>query len=86
VKLGTTKEKRFTINIIAIHQAYERQEMRNIRLINNRNNPADSIAKETPNHALEEPTNINRLVLRLPGWIKRDNKTDGNPSGPKEAQ
>jgi hypothetical protein len=44
------------------------------------------MTKGTPNHALEELINTNRLVLRLQGWIKRDNKTDGNPSGPKEAQ
>jgi hypothetical protein len=86
MKLGTIKEKRFIINIIAIRQAYERQKMRDIRWINNRNNPADAITKGTPNHALKELINTNRLILRLQGWIKRDNKTDGNPSGPKEAQ
>jgi hypothetical protein len=31
MKLGTIKEKRFMINIMAIRQAYERQKMRNIR-------------------------------------------------------
>jgi hypothetical protein len=31
VKLGTIKEKRFIINIIAIRQAYERQKVYNIR-------------------------------------------------------
>jgi hypothetical protein len=85
VKLGTIKEKRFMINIMAIRQAYERQEMRNIRWINNRDNPADAITKKTFNHAFEELINTNRLVLRLQGWVKRDNKTDGNSSGPKEA-
>jgi hypothetical protein len=86
VKLGTIKEKRLMIDIIAIRQAYERQEVRNIRWINNRNNPADAITKGTPNHVFKELINTNRLVLRLQGWVKRDNKTDGNPSGPKEAQ
>jgi hypothetical protein len=65
VKLGTTKEKRFIIDIIAIRQAYERQKMRNIRWINNRNNSADAMTKGTPNHALKEFINTNRLILRL---------------------
>jgi hypothetical protein len=86
IKLGTIKEKRFIIDIMAIHQIYERQKIRDIRWINNRNNPADAITKGTFNHALKELINTNRLVLRLQRWIKRDNKTDGNPSGPKEAQ
>jgi hypothetical protein len=86
VKLGTTKEKKLIINIIAIRQAYERQEMRNIRWINNRNNPADAMIKGTLNHAFKELINTNRLILRLQEWIKRDNKTNSNPSGPKKAQ
>jgi hypothetical protein len=86
IKLGTIKEKRLIINIMAIRQTYERQKMRNIRWINNRNNPADAITKGTPNHAFKKLINTNRLILRLQGWIKRDNKTDGNPSGSKKAQ
>jgi hypothetical protein len=65
VKLGTIKEKRFIIDIIAIRQAYERQEMRNIRWINNKNNPADAMIKGTFNHAFEKLINTNQLVLRL---------------------
>jgi hypothetical protein len=41
--------------------------------------------KGTLNYAFEKLINTNRLILRLQGWIKRDNKTDGNPSRPKEA-
>jgi hypothetical protein len=85
VKLGTIKEKRFIINIMAIRQAYERQKMRDIRWINNRNNPADAITKGTLNYAFEKLININRLILRLQGWVKCDNKTNGNFFGPKEA-
>jgi hypothetical protein len=65
MKLGTIKKKRLIINIIAIRQAYVRQKMRNIRWINNRNNLADAMTKETPNHAFKELININRLVLGL---------------------
>jgi hypothetical protein len=43
------------------------------------------MTKGTFNHAFKKLINTNRLVLRLQKWIKRDNKTDGNPSEPKEA-
>jgi hypothetical protein len=86
IKLGTTKEKRFIIDIMAIRQAYERQKMRDIRWINNKNNPADAIIKGTPNYAFKKLINTNRLVQRLQGWVKRDNKINGNSFGPKEAQ
>jgi hypothetical protein len=44
------------------------------------------MTKGTLNYALKKLINTNRLILRLQGWVKRDNKTDGNSSGPKEAQ
>jgi hypothetical protein len=65
IKLGTIKEKRLMIDIMAIRQVYERQKMHDIRWINNKNNPADAITKGTPNYAFEKLININRLVLRL---------------------
>jgi hypothetical protein len=65
MKLGTIKEKRLIINIMAIRQAYERQKVRDIRWINNKNNPADAMIKGTPNYALEKLINTNRLILRL---------------------
>jgi hypothetical protein len=70
---------------MAIRQAYKRQKVRNIRWINNRNNPADAITKGTLNYALKKLINTNQLVLQLQVWIKRDNKIDGNSSGSKEA-
>ena len=42
VKLGTTKEKRLIINIIALRQLYKRQELFEIRWINSLNNPANN--------------------------------------------
>jgi hypothetical protein len=48
------------INIyIVIRQVYERQEVRNIRWINNRNNSADAITKGTFNHAFKKLINTN---------------------------
>ena len=54
VKLGTTKEKRLMIDIMALRQSYERREITEIRWINGKDNPADAMTKSTPNKALEE--------------------------------
>jgi hypothetical protein len=62
---GNHQKKKLIINIMAIRQAYECQKMRDIRWINNRNNPADAMIKGSFNHAFKELININRLVLRL---------------------
>ncbi len=53
VKLGTTKEKRRMIDIMALRQSYERHEMTEIRWINGGDDPADAMAKISPNRALE---------------------------------
>ncbi len=53
VKLGTTKEKRLIIDIIALRQSYERRELYEIRWINSLDNPADAMTKATLNKALE---------------------------------
>jgi hypothetical protein len=65
MKLGTTKEKRLIINIITIRQAYEQQDVSDIRWINGRNNPADAMTKAGPNRALKQLINNNKLIMRL---------------------
>ena len=52
VKLGTTKEKRLMIDIIALRQSYERRELTEVRWINRQDNPADAMTKATPNKML----------------------------------
>ena len=52
VKLGTTKEKRLMIDIIALRQSYERRELTEVRWINRQDNPADAMTKATPNKIL----------------------------------
>jgi hypothetical protein len=59
VKLGTTKEKRLMINIMAIRQSYKRRELTEIRWINGQDNLANAITKGTPNKALETFINTN---------------------------
>jgi hypothetical protein len=61
VKLGTTKEKRLMINIMALRQSYKRQELFEIRWINGQDNPIDVITKANLNKALETFVDTNTL-------------------------
>lgn len=71
VKLGTTKEKRLMIDIMALREAYERGELTEIRWINGRDNPADSMTKASSNQALQALIDTNELELRVQGWVHR---------------
>jgi hypothetical protein len=72
VKLGSTKEKRLMIDIMALRQMYERREMFDIRWINGHDNPADAMTKSTPNKALETLLDTNTLQIHVEGWVKRE--------------
>jgi hypothetical protein len=69
VKLGTTKEKRLMIDIIALRQSYERRELAKVRWIEGDSNPADAITKSTPNKALEWMVLTNRLDIKVKGYV-----------------
>jgi hypothetical protein len=71
VKLGTTKEKRLMIDIMALRQSYERSEIAEIRWIDGKDNPADAMTKSAPNKALEEFLDNNHLQIRIEGWVQR---------------
>jgi hypothetical protein len=72
VKLGTTKEKRLMIDIIALRESYEHRELYEIRWINGLDNPADAMTKANPNHTLQTLIDTNSLLVRVEGWVKRD--------------
>jgi hypothetical protein len=71
VKLGTTKEKRLMIDIMALRQSYERREITEVRWIDGKDNPADAMTKSTPNKALEKFIDSNQLSIRVEGWVHR---------------
>jgi hypothetical protein len=71
VKLGTTKEKRLMIDIMALRQSYERRELYEIRWINGHDNPADAMTKANPNRALENLVSTNQIRVRVEGWVSR---------------
>ena len=63
VKLSTTKEKRLIINIMALQEAYEQGELKDIRWIDGRDNPADAITKVATNTLIEQLINTNKMEL-----------------------
>ncbi|KAM4058827.1 DUF1421 multi-domain protein [Hirsutella rhossiliensis] len=71
VKLGTTKEKRLMIDIMALRQSYEKREITDIRWINGADNPADAMTKASPNRALERFIDTNSLTIRVEGYVQR---------------
>ncbi len=71
VKLGTTKEKRLMIDIMALRESYERRELQEIRWIHGEDNLADAITKGTPNRALEQFVSTSRATVRVEGWVTR---------------
>ena len=48
VKLSTIQEKRLIVDLIYLHQAYERHEITEVKWISGGNNLADTITKVRP--------------------------------------
>jgi hypothetical protein len=72
VRLSTTQEKRLIIDIMALRQSYERRELFEIQWINGEDNPANTFTKAKPNTTLQRFINMNKLSVRVDGWVKRD--------------
>lgn len=72
VKLGTTNEKRLMIDIMSLRQSYEKREIAEVRWIDGRDNPADSMTKGAPCGALKRLIDTNRLQVRIDGWVERE--------------
>ena len=72
VKLGTTKEKRLMIDIMALRQSCERRKLQGIMWLNGQDNPADAMTKIDPNKTLETFIDNNHLRIHIEGWVKRE--------------
>ena len=70
-KLGTTKEKRLMIDIMALRQSYEKHEIHEICWIHGDDNPADAFTKANPNGALRNFIDKNQLTIRVEGFVER---------------
>jgi hypothetical protein len=76
VKLGTTKEKRLMVDIMALRESYENRDILEIRWINGLDNPADALTKKNPNNCLSTLITTNQLDIRVEGWVKRPKNID----------
>lgn len=72
VKLGSTKEKRLMIDIMAIRQSYERRELAEVRWISGCSNPADAMTKSNYNKALQKLLATNELIIKMEGHLQRE--------------
>ena len=68
------------IDIMALREAYERSELMDIRWIDGRDNPADSMTKAGSNLAMEYLIDHNQLKLQVQGCVNRTklNTTEHN--------
>ena len=64
IKLGTTQEKRFIIDIMYLHQSYKRYEIAEVKWIDGDSNPIDAITKSKLLLALKWLIDINRIELK----------------------
>ncbi|CCU75198.1 hyporthetical protein [Blumeria hordei DH14] len=71
VKLGTTKEKRLMIDIMALCESYQRREITEICWINDEDNPADAMTKAMPNKALQRFIDSNELLICVESFMQR---------------
>lgn len=71
IKLGTTSEKCFMIDIISLDQSYKRYEITDITRIHGRNNPANSMIKSKPSSALKIFIDTNCINLDITEWVQR---------------
>ncbi len=69
VKLGTMKEKRLMIDIIALQQSYERRELIEIQQIEGDSNPIDAMTKPKPNKCLKQLVSSNWLEIKVKGQV-----------------
>ena len=72
VKLGTTKERRLMIDIMALRQSYERRELVEIRWIEGNSNPADAMTKSSSNEALSKLIDSSEVCITREAWVERE--------------
>jgi len=58
------------IDLMCLHQAYERREIIEVKWINGRDNPADIITKAKPYQALKTLIDTNKLNLKVTEWVE----------------
>jgi hypothetical protein len=77
VKLGSTSEKRLMIDLMCLHQSYERRLITEIKWIDGNSNPADAMTKSKPCQALRDLIDTNKVNLSTIQWVEREGKGSG---------
>jgi hypothetical protein len=74
VKLGITQEKRLMIDVLCLHQSYERREIAEVKWIASSTNPADAITKKKGvSKALKKLVDSNKIKLKAVQWVEKEN-------------
>ena len=60
------------IDLICLHQAYERREITKVKWISGGNNPVDAMTKVKPCQALKTLINMNKVNLEVMEWVEWD--------------
>jgi len=58
------------VDLMCLHQAYKWCEIIEVKWINNRDNPADTITKAKLYQALKTLINTNKLNLEVTEWVE----------------
>lgn len=72
VKLGITQEKRLMIDIMSLHESYEKREITEIMWIEGNSNPADAMTKSKASSALKQLIDTNKIELKVTEWVDRN--------------
>ena len=76
VKLGTTQEKRLMIDLMCLHQSYERREIAEVRWIDGNTNPADAMTKSKACSALKDLIDTNKVNVTCNEWVERSGRNE----------
>ncbi|KAI0994869.1 hypothetical protein K3495_g13312 [Podosphaera aphanis] len=71
-KLGTTTEKRLMVDVMALRQSYENNEVTELRWIAGSKNPADAMTKHKACDALKKLIDENKLDMTANVWVENN--------------
>ena len=70
-KCSSTLEKRLMIDISAVRQAYEREEISDVRFVRTKDNPADAFTKVGKCEVLDKIMSSGKYILPIEQWVIR---------------
>jgi hypothetical protein len=72
VKLEITSKRRLMIDLMCLHESYERREITKIRWIDEESNSVDVMTKNNSCQTLSRLIDTNDIDLRINEWVKRN--------------